>query len=575
MMLESQDLEKRFEEEIEKHAKELGIRKIADAIKAEGINDALASTKSSASMASLESGGGIIDELVYEPIGGRAYLWNDNGKRGASVAKYDEKKEKWIIEINEKTFDFIGNPIKKTVFYVPSNESISNWLKEEYNVPKIETIIKYLDIYLKTCFDIQVPQDYDILKILILESWATPFLEAIIYGMIIAGYGSGKTALLEAISLVMKHGFSAGNISPSALCRITSSQKLSLTCDEVDAKKESEDSELYMTIRQGYRRNNLFVRVNPKTMEIHISEPFGMKVFSLHSDIERATKTRGLPINLGETDDHRLPIINLTKECFGKKIYDNLYFWYMTNIAQKNIKEDLEKYDINLTEFDGEGINEEFIKGLRQKIFDHATQNFSGNEKGLFKRYRGRNIELLFICMKVSKIFGVDLTESLVKSFDEKVESESEFDENIFLTSLKEILIDGYNANKDGSERITKNNLVFETQKTVYQKYNEKLKSLSVELYVSNYKFAGLLREFGFIDKVNKKKYELTENGKEKSVRCLFFDNRVLNKLGLATLSQLAGISALSEFSTSTKRQGNNTDSVDLEDSENRSGVEK
>ena len=381
---------------------------------------------------------------VLEPIGDRRYVFNADGMRGIAEAEpiYQEfeakKKPKkivgWKIRINGNDYEFDGKPLEKIPFDIPDIDEIDIWTGGLRKTRPFPEIYEMLHKGVRTCLDLPCDYYYHILCLLILQSWAIEKLPAVFYGLVVGGFGGGKTVCQEVMKCLSKHGFLAGSITGSGTARTIQRYKLALFGDEIDVETAIKDSEKYMVFRQGYRRNNPFVRMNKNTFEPEFFDGFSSKTFSLHSDIEKALKTRSLIINIGETGDNRLPVINLMKEKFLRPVFEELFFWYMDNIGQaRSIELPLVNIDYDM------GIEE-----LRKGLYNVATTGVSAEEKKFLSKFKGRNTELGFIAIFISRVFGIDIMTSIYEAFKEKEESEREFDASSFQGILKQLLIDKY-----------------------------------------------------------------------------------------------------------------------------------
>lgn len=487
--------------------------------------------------------GYVSSSLVIEPIGNLEYIWNNDGSKGISKAEpvYEiietEKKEKkrgrllyYKLDIEGREAKFSDMPLKKLIYYLPDRKLMEDYVNMLYTPKTAQEIFDRQNKLVRTFLDLPLNHYYNIANLIVLESWLTEKLNAVFYGCVIGGFGGGKTISLEILKALSRHGQLAGNIT-SAIARLTAQQKLTIFCDELDVKnsdmKDIRDSELLMNFRQGYRRNNPYIRLNTKTFEAEFFDSFGVKVFSLKSDIEKALKNRSLVINIGETGDNRLPVNNIFKENFLKAVNDDWFFWYLENITKVRIPS-ISFNDIDISKP---------VDEIREQIWKVATNSLSPDELGFLKKFRGRNIELGFIALAVSKAYGLDILADIVKSFEEKEEYETDFEESSYQQILRDVML---------SLRDEKEN--YAIHKAVYDEFN-RIVYEKTKRNVSPFRFAELLRDFGFVDGITKKK--LWIDGK--SVRCLLFDSKILKRLGLAELSEL------SELAISNYTAGNDT----------------
>lgn len=478
----------------------------------------------------LHPAGGITDNFVYEPIGNLQYVYKTkDGAKGITNATEDE--ENWFIQIENQTYVFSDKPLDTITFYSPNREIIEKWINNEHTSKSGKELFNICKNYLRTFLDLPDDNYYSIAVLTALESWLREVINVVFYLGIVGGFGGGKTVAAEAITYLLYHGHSSGNISSADVARSIDQQKLSLFIDDIDSFAGSKDSEVYQVVRQGYRKGLPYSRVNPNTLEPEDFDIFGVKIFTIHSDIERALKTRTFIINIAESSSKQLPILNLKKEEFGKKIYDELFIWYMDNILElkdkinandKFLFDLLNLFNFRSDELDKETVREYIYKSLPTNILEKVEQ---------VQQVTGRNLELFFIGLFVADAVGLDLTKELISILSEKKESESEFDESVILSLLKDFLIEQYEQLKDKPEYLTPDGLFFIKNKELYTSFNAKLKGEGFS-GITPHKFKGYLRDLGFVDKVNRKAREVMDKGKKQALLCCIFDARIKEKLG-------------------------------------------
>ena len=483
----------------------------------------------------LHPGGGIINNLlVYEPLGRRRYLVHTiKNKNILSVASpHKEKKTKkilfWILEIENKYYRFIDNPLNKLVFQTPSNESVQKYVNNNYKVLSSNKIYKKLKIILKVYTDTSLEIDYNILVLIILLSWIAPHLQTIFYLFIIARFGSGKTAILETLRDLCRHGFMAGNCSSAVIGRLVDQQKLTLMFDEFDVKTKQNakggDSEETMITRQGQRKGNFYVRWNSKKNEPDIADPYGVKVFTLHSSVEKALSTRGLPLQLTVSKDRRIPIINIFKSEGLKPVFEDLFFWYVDNILVSQVSE---VSNVSHISYEGE------VDKIREDLYKNATKFLTKTDLLLFKDLFGRNIEIGFIALLISKIYDINIVKDLKETFEYKQELEDDDSENIILQTIRAELSNQYANNKNINGYVKEGIVIAEVQK-IHDKVKNRMSQMDM-IPIGRQAFHSYMREAGCIDRVNYKKTKIPSEISEsntKSVTCVWFDDTLLKFIG-------------------------------------------
>ena len=506
--------------------------------------------------------GGVFGDLVIEPLGGYRYLYNYDGKRGISTASYDKETHIHYIEINGERFVFDTStpPLKTVLFKVPLEESIQQYINGDLEIKKPEEIFDDIVNYLEVLYDIEHESYYSIVAIGMLQSWLLPALDAVFYLYFIAKYGGGKTAFLEGLSIISRHGFMAGNISPSAIARMTHKYGLTLFADEFDVRTQSRDNELYLVFRQGYRRGSPYIRSGDSRngFKEQIFDVFGWKACSIHGTIESALKSRGLPIPLRASRDYTLPILNLYKEKLGFPIFEELFFWYMENI--KNLVADVavvsllsavftqrnEKSGTNADKAILPGNKEQEQQGkqrkqniieVRRKLFEEIIQDFNKEEVETLSKFFGRNEELLFIAIKVCKAFEIKQLSGLESAFIRKSEEDQLYSDNFLIELLKETLIEIYTENRSNEAYILRKGeftgCFYFPKMEIYQRYREKLKENDIR-GISSDRFTDYLQELDFTEGINVRK----ERVEGKVVKTLIFDNTARKSLGIEEMTE-------------------------------------
>jgi len=371
--------------------------------------------------------------------------------------------------------------------------------------------------------------------------------------MVKGEFGGGKSVTAEAICEICRHGYETGNLSPPFVARAIETQKLTLYVDELDSVAGKQDSDLYSIFRQGYRRGSSYSRINPDTLEPESYQIFNPKLYTVHSDIEQALQTRTLPLHIRETANCEYPIINMEKSSFSKRLYAEYFLWYLNN-ALKLRDNQLEKLDaLNLLsnpQLDTLDILDQFNKGaIPSENGENVDKLSSDTRKAMYNRkvallqkrqvsqvnqVAGRNVELAYLCFTLSNVIGINIDDTIKKTFDQKLIEEGERTEIGYLGTLKDVLIKTYTEKKDLPNYKTETGEVAVSNKELYELFNKTLKDEKLE-GISPHKFKEYLIEFGFTDALNRKKLEvpIPEDPEKKSRLCNIFTDRVLRKIGI------------------------------------------
>ena len=485
---------------------------------------------------SLHPGGQVYfdKKLVIEPIGNKDYVYNFDGKKGIAQAEpfFDEDSNNilyYYLKIEDNDFVLDDVPIDKLIYIVPNKEEWKKWANGE--IKSLSGIILYEKAkkFIKTCMDLPLEYSHDVATLGCFQTWIEDVIISVFHSKLCGGSGTGKTAMLEVLKYLTKHGVLIGDLSDASMPRLINKQKVHGLLDEIDIGKDYQ-SLGYKLARQGYRKDNPYVRCNPTTLEPEIFDNFGTRFYSTIGDVEGALETRSVKINLGETTDTRLPLVNMFKAKYGKELSKELYYWYMDNIIL-----DVVAHVAHVAQVSGFGA-EGTVHNNRQIIFDKVTESFDPFELGFLNSMRGRNIELSYVAILVSKIFGVYVLENLKKSFKEKQELEVGYEATKKHELVKDILIKKYETlTKDKDKE--NNYIPICLNQDIIEELNNELKDLKLKVCSKHY-FKKILNEFGFIDGVNRKKGRVQANENETKIAlCLYFDHYVTSKLALDTIS--------------------------------------
>ncbi|MCX6821801.1 MAG: bifunctional DNA primase/polymerase [Candidatus Aenigmarchaeota archaeon] len=502
--------------------RELTYKKAIDKVNTNGVKQSEHDVQSE----HIKSGGYVSAEIVIEPIGSRRYIYNTIKKRGSTQSEHDKEKG-WYLEIEGKTYVFVNPPLLKPLFRVLKEEDIEAWINKKYKVKTGQEIFNSIMQYFKTIYDLE-DKYYPILALGKLQSWLTPILNTVFYIGLEAKRGAGKTSILEGSDIVSRHGFLVGNVT-EAIARDIDAQQLSVFADEIDNRTKGKDNPLYQCFRQGYRRNNPYLRHREKTFEPERYDGFGYKEFSVHADIEKALKDRSIMIPTKVTLDKRLPILNIFKEQIGYSVFKDLFFWYLDNISNSfTLYHSFTLFSCFMND------NSKTIEEKRQLLYEEITKSFSIEEIGLLSQFVGRNIEILFIALTICKAFNLDLKANLKEIIEEK-QSYDDIPDAYLIDLLKEALVVIHADNKDNQDfRIQKGDFIgcfFYPKTKTFEAYRDKLSGKGITRF-SSYTFTEYLRELNFEDKVNVKMERIGFDERTKA-KCLIFDDSILKTLGI------------------------------------------
>jgi hypothetical protein len=512
--------------------------------------------------------------LVYEPIGAKNYVWKFKGFKGFSTSKltetlacpscgtrityYGDKKKlkcscgrditglnpvwKLTTKFENLDFEFEKEPLDKLIFNFPSKEAIDSWLSDylidsEKKEITEKMIFEILKEYFQTYFDFPFTEkESSIVALATIQSWLVEIMDTLFYISISGETGSGKTALGEALMLVSRHGFMANSISSSGIARCIEGLKLSIFFDEIDNKKHEKDEDISGILRQGYRRNNFFVRMHPKTFIPETFNTFGFKAFSFRSEIVDDLQNRSIEVTLAKTKDKKLPILNMFKKYNSP--FNLLFFWYMDNIAYiftqhpnfikemnelEGVEEEVNTVNtVNGVNVNNNNNNNSHINAKREAL--GCGIRFLLNYVNLInkKQIFGRNIELSFLFFTLCNILKIDLDKLIVDLIEEKQETELANEEEGWLGILKEVLVEEYT---NVFQREDVSTIPF---KVIAKRYIERIRGL-YDNTPSQFQIKRFLRQIGFVDGLNKKVMRF--NGK--AMLGLVYDSEIKKNVGI------------------------------------------
>ncbi|MFH1750654.1 MAG: hypothetical protein ABH863_03170 [Candidatus Micrarchaeota archaeon] len=485
----------------------------------------------------LDTSGGYLPEakLRYEPIGDYAYAYVMNGVKGVNQAKYDGKTKKWVVEFEKEVFQFRKEPIKNPAFITPSFDSIRLWLANEFPEKNGAQLHEELMKYIKLFWDLPREYDYLIATIAAEQSWLRHDLNSFLFLEIEGQFGGGKTVGLEILKPAMYHGALSSSISGAGMARIIEEQALSVLHDELDVElkwgKGAGDNSKIQLMRQSQRRGQVYVRYNTDGHSFDVCRTFGPQIYSTHGGGETALGQRGLKIVVRKSADYRLPINNNLRDLvFTQKLHDDLFFWSLERIPQKQIMEEFDR-----VQFEGLSIDDQ-----RQKLFEYATKNIPEKYISWFKELTGRDAELAYSAAIVSKIYGYDALAELRAAFRQKVENE-DIKQGSIGAFVREALGIEYERVK-GKDDWAKDGISFILYRDFYQRLNNRVQSLNWTMYSST-RIGEELLECGFLQGINRKRVnakggclsidEQQKYPKGKSLEALFFDQNVCAALNL------------------------------------------
>jgi hypothetical protein len=316
-----------------------------------------------------------------------------------------------------------------TLYYkTPSLKKCEMFIKGNIEVKDIKEILNEFELRISTLFDFKFPNDIHMWKLFVIQTYLKPILSNFFYMSIDATKGGGKTTLLEIMSFISRHGFLGGDVSASALPRMVEELDLSLFLDEIDQRIGKGEEDSINILRKGQRRGNVYTRLNKNTFIPETFDVAGAHSYSHRTELEDAFVSRSIPTHTAETKDSMLPIINIFKESILMDLKDQLFFWSFKNLPSfakllQEVTTSLSSVVVSVVGCSS-SFQETDILSLRKGLFDEITKNFSENELSLINSLKGRNAELGFLILHISRLLDLDLSPFIKIVMEDKKESE-------------------------------------------------------------------------------------------------------------------------------------------------------
>jgi hypothetical protein len=432
--------------------------------------------------------GGVITEikLFYEPLSEKEFVYNWNGKKGLAQIK-EAKGGLFYIEIEGKRFWFKEAPLKEKefIFNLPDITKVYDWVngkKKTLNNSEIYNLVKScIEIF----FDFGDKIFYDIATLSVFQSYLRHISPATWYLGIYGAWGSGKTSLGELLAKLCYHGYLVANPSVAFVGRSLDRLKITPFLDEADVVS---DPELLSLIRQGYRRGQKYSRIDKEGGMITQSfDVYTLWIMSVHGMLDEALMSRCYPIATIETQDKRLPIINLLKHL--QDVYTELFIWWGENSIN------FPSLEIKNVSFNPD------VEEARESLYNQIITILTPSELEQLKDITGRSLELGFLMLRASKLLGntIDLREA----FKIAQETMQEIRESGILGTLRDYLVTLYKEFKSYPEFRNSVGEFMLPNKDVFTRFNDYLLTTR-RVQVSPREFRAMILDLGFSGQARK-----------------------------------------------------------------------
>lgn len=401
---------------------------------------------------------------------------------------------------------------------------------EPKSSPEIYTLIlKTLQVFHGPKFT----TDHPITAIFIMQTYVIPFLNSVFFMSIDATKGGGKTTLLEICTLLVRHGYMP-DVTAASLPRLIEEWNLSIILDELDEYADSERAQLKKQMRQGQRKGVPYTRVNRHTGDVETYDTFAAYMYAFRSQVEDALAQRSVALHGGTSKDSKLPILNAEKELHLRPIQQDIALWGFDFLSRLSPKDELVTVLPMLLEVERD------YKEIRNKLYKDALKDFSPDEKEVLERLIGRNTELAYNMIKLTKLLYIDLHKIIGQVMVNKQDNEK-YNDQIYFEMLKTFLyqkIELLKANIEDSsyegpkwylkEGEFQNNMYY-PKNAIFTEFQSYLKENNMSL-LDDSKFNRTLRDLGFIPDLNWKNQRRVSD--QKVSKCLIFNKDVCLNVG-------------------------------------------
>ena len=440
----------------------------------------------------LHPAGGYIPEikLWYEPLDEKEFVYNWDGEKGLAQIK-EAKGGLYYLEIKGKRFWFKQKPLteKEFIFNLPDKNFVYDWVNGKRTPLETKKIYNLVKTVLKTFLDLGEEIYYDILTLSVFQSFFLDVQKATWFVLIYGSWGGGKTTCGENLAGMFRHGYVVANPSVAFIGRCLDRLKISPFIDEIDVL---ESPELLGLVRQSYRKGQKYSRINKEGgMSADTFEVFSIFVMTARGMIEEALMSRALPISTIETQDKKLPLINLVKNSVLQKIYNELFiFWGENSVKFESVNPlELEK----LEEMDP--------SSLRDTLYSQLCSEIKEKHIKQLLQLSGRNIELGFLMARLCNFLDVDI--DLKRVFEIVQDTIKEVRESGILGTFRDYLLTLYRRYKNDPDLRNKLGEFMISNKDVFEMFNNYLVT-SRRIQVSPREFKAMLLDLGFTGNARK-----------------------------------------------------------------------
>lgn len=286
-----------------------------------------------------------------------------------------------------------------------SSDSIIDFLNG-HNEVNPEKVFDEIKVLLKKHISLDEGY-YDFIALWIIGTYFYPLFESYPYLFIIGTKRSGKTKLLQLISLLAFNGILTGSITEASTFRPTQYFKNTLCIDEIERISGKEMANYRDLLKMGYKKGLIIRRQGDKkrdiTYEFNVYCP---KVLANIQGFEEILEDRGFPIVIERCIDPKIINTFISIEDFEiKKVRDDLYLLLMSDIIcqMSNVTND----------------------NMSQKNDISDISDGKNNTSNLLK---GRWLELSYPILVIAKLIGKDISEKMIDFMNKLLRQKEQID---------------------------------------------------------------------------------------------------------------------------------------------------
>jgi hypothetical protein len=386
---------------------------------------------------------------------------------------YDNDGEKVIMTYDFKTgnVEFTGSIETQDKIYKPAKripwELCHVFNKAQVGLFSTEDIFNEIKDFLIDSIELPQKYLYDLMSAWVLYTWVHEAFDTATYIHLLGKHETGKSRLLEILSLISFHGYKSSSPTEAALARDIDEFHVVPFLDEVTLKMIHEKG-LYNILNSGYRKGDILLRVSENNRKREYFSAFSPKVLAGRSLLDQPLMSKCLSLTMKKNfrqfkiklDTKRAATLRL------KLLLFRLFF------LRKNHMSDKPLIDIDI-DIDIQGVQTELFGRLGETFHPivRGLSGFSGGQKLVFRIY-----------------------EALLEERKTEKQQDEEYDVILSLKNIISTMLDT-DSEKDGFLTSGKTKMVFLSNAKIKQKLNE---NVTEKEKVSSRMVANYMTRLGF-----------------------------------------------------------------------------